>query len=37
MDICGTTKHREMTSFKDLGLKEPIAKALTDLGYENLL
>ena len=33
MGICGSKKH-SMSTFLELGLKEPINKALTDLGYE---
>jgi len=31
--VCGSKKH-SMSTFLELGLKEPINKALTDLGYE---
>ena len=33
MGVCGSKKH-SMSTFLELGLKEPINKALTDLGYE---
>ncbi len=33
MGICGSKKH-SMSTFSELGLKEPINKALLDLGYE---
>ena len=33
MGLCGSKKH-SMSTFLELGLKEPINKALTDLGYE---
>jgi len=31
--VCGSKKH-SMSTFLELGLKEPINKALTDLGYD---
>ena len=32
--VCGSTKKHRMSTFLELGLKEPINRALTDLGYE---
>ena len=34
MGVCGSTKKHRMSTFLELGLKEPINRALTDLGYE---